>query len=64
MSKNKIEITIEIEDDQADWISDNMGEYDLADESKAFRILLDYAMDEVDADTVFSSENTRCRHCG
>ena len=64
MSKNKIEITIEIEDDQADWISDNMGEYDLADESKAFRILLDYAMDEVDADTVFSSENIRCLHCG
>ena len=64
MAKNKIEITIEIEDDQADWITDNMGEYDLADESKAFRILLDYAMDEVDADTVFSSENIRCRHCG
>ena len=64
MAKNKIEITIEIEDDQADWISDNMGEYDLADESKAFRILLDYAMDEVDADTVFSSENISCRHCG
>ena len=64
MSKNKIEITIEIEDDQADWITDNMGAYDLADESKAFRILLDYAMDEVDADTVFSSENIRCRHCG
>ena len=64
MSKNKIEITIEIEDDQADWISDNMGEYDLADESKAFRILLDYAIEEVYADTVFSSENIRCRHCG
>ena len=64
MSKNKIEITIEIEDDQAAWITDNMGEYDLADESKAFRILLDYAMDEVDVDTVFSSENIRCRHCG
>tara|TARA_Y100001934_G_C12042501_1_gene626752 strand:+ start:498 stop:692 length:195 start_codon:yes stop_codon:yes gene_type:complete len=64
MSKNKIEITIEIEDDQADWISDNMGEYDLADESKAFRILLNYAMDEVDADTLFSPDNIRCRHCG
>tara|TARA_B100001123_G_scaffold443577_1_gene590003 strand:+ start:1222 stop:1416 length:195 start_codon:yes stop_codon:yes gene_type:complete len=64
MSKNKIEITIEIEDDQADWISDNMLEYDLADESKAFRILLDYAMDEVDADTLFSPDNIRCRHCG
>ena len=64
MSKNKIEITIEIEADQADWISDNMGEYDLADESKAFRILLNYAMDEVDADTLFSPDNIRCRHCG
>ena len=64
MAKNKIELTIEIEDDQADWISDNIGEFDLADESKAFRIQLDYAMDEVEADTVFSPNNIRCRHCG
>ena len=64
MSKNKIEITIEIEDDQADWITDNIGEFDLTDESKAFRILLDYAIEEVDTETLFSSENIRCRHCG
>ena len=64
MSKNKIEITIEIEDDQANWITDNIGEFDLTDESKAFRILLDYAIEEVDTETLFSSENIRCRHCG
>lgn len=64
MSKNKIEITIEIEDDQADWITDNIGEFDLTDESKAFRILLDYAIEEVDTETLFSSDNIRCRHCG
>ena len=64
MSKNKIEITIEIEDDQADWITDNIGEFDLTDESKAFRILLDYAIEEVDRETLFSSDNIRCRHCG
>jgi hypothetical protein len=63
MAKNKIEITIEIEDDQADWITDNITKYHISDDSKAFRILLDFAMGEIDSETVFSQDNMRCRHC-
>ena len=35
-------------------------EYDMADESKALRVLLDYAVQDVSKDLIFSDENMRC----
>ena len=39
-------------------------EYDMADESKALRVLLDYAVQDVSKDLIFSDENMRCHFCG
>ena len=64
MAKNKTEISFEIEEDHAGWISENTAEFALDDESKAIRVLIDYAMEEVAAEDIFAPENMRCRHCG
>ena len=37
--------------------------YDLSDESKTFRVLLDYAIEDGDQEEIFSEDNMRCRHC-
>ena len=61
--KDKIELTLSLESDQLDWISEIIQDYDLPIESKAIRILLDYAIEDADKDEVFSPDNMRCRHC-
>ena len=61
--KDKIELTLSIESDQLDWLSEIIQDYDLPNESKAIRILLDYAIEDADKDEVFSPDNMRCRHC-
>ena len=61
--KNKIELTLSLESDHLDWLSEIIQDYDLPDESKAIRILLDYAIEDADKDEVFSQDNMRCKHC-
>ena len=47
-----------------DWLTENSVEYGLSDQSKALRVLLDYAIQDVDAELIFSDDNSRCRFCG
>ena len=61
--KDKIELTLSLESDHLDWLSEIIQDYDLPDESKAIRILLDYAIEDADKDDVFSPDNMRCKHC-
>ena len=60
----KITISVEVEDEQPDWLTENSVEYGLSDQSKALRVLLDYAIQDVDAELIFSDDNSRCRFCG
>ena len=61
--KDKIELKLSIESDQLDWLSEIIQDYDLPNESKAIRILLDYAIEDADKDAIFSPDNMRCRRC-
>ena len=42
--KEKVDVTITIEEDHLEWILSVTEKYDLSDESKTFRVLLDYAI--------------------
>ncbi len=64
MPKDKITQTLEIERGQLDWLGEVAGEYGLADESKALRVLLDFAIQDGDNELIFSPQNARCRFCG
>ena len=64
MPKNKVEVTWEIKSEHLEWLNSTAIEYNLADESKVARVLLDYAIQDTDADEVFARQNMRCRHCG
>ena len=64
MPMNKIDQTFEIEQEQLDWLGEIAENYGLADEAKALRVLLDYAIQDSDNDLIFSAENMRCRFCG
>ncbi len=61
--KEKVDVTITIEEDHLDWILSVTEKYDLSDESKTFRVLLDYAIEDGDQKEIFSEDNMRCRHC-
>ena len=61
--KNIVEITVEIEGDQADYLKKMAEEYGLADESKALRVLLDFAILDGDPELIYDMRNMRCRHC-
>ena len=64
MAHEKTDITVTVETEQAEWLTQQAVEFGLPDDSKALRILIDFAIQEIDAKTIFSSENERCRHCG
>ena len=64
MPMNKIDQTFEIEQEQLDWLGEVAENYGLADEAKALRVLLDFAIQDGDGDLIFSQENMRCRFCG
>ena len=64
MPSEKVTHTFEIEREHREWLEEVADEYDFADESKALRVLLDYAVQDVSKDLVFSDENMRCRFCG
>ncbi len=63
MAKKKENISVEIEVDQLDWLANIVEKFELPDESKALRILLDYAIEEAEEEEIFDLENMRCRHC-
>ena len=63
MSGYKIEHTFEIAKELREWLDSITEEYGLTDESKALRILLDYAIEEGNKDEIFSDINMRCRYC-
>ena len=60
---NKTELTIELEQEQIDWLAENVVDFGLPDESKAARVLFAFAMSEIDSEEIFSSDNSKCL-CG
>ncbi len=64
MPMNKTDQTFEIEQEQLDWLGEIAENYGLADEDKALRVLLDFAIQDGDSDLIFATENMRCRFCG
>ena len=64
MAKDKIDVTFKLEREHLEWLHTVVDQYDLADESKAARVLFDYTISDADQEIVFASENVRCRHCG
>ena len=58
----KVEVTYEVQEDQAAWLEEMATNYNLPDASKALRVLLDFAMQDGDEKVIF--ETIRCRHCG
>ena len=64
MPKDKVSVTLELERDQADWLNSIAEQNNLRDQSKAARVLVDYAMTDGDAQLIFARENARCLHCG
>ena len=64
MPMNKVAQTFEIEQEQVEWLGEVAEEYGLADQAKAMRVLLDFAIQDGDKDLIFSGENARCRFCG
>ena len=64
MPKDKVTTTLELERDHLEWLNTIVDHYDFADESKAVRVLFDYAIHAVDDEIIFDAENSRCQHCG
>ena len=64
MPSDKVTHAFEIESEHHEWLEEVADEYDFPDEGKAMRVLLDYAIQDVDRDLIFSDENMRCRFCG
>lgn len=62
-AKNPIEINVEIEGYQLAYLKKMADEYNLPDEAKALRVLLDYAVQDGDNHFIYARENMRCRHC-
>ncbi len=62
MQKHKIVESLEIESDQLEWLREMAESHQLADVSKALRVVLDHAMMDADEDDIFAS--IRCRRCG
>ncbi len=63
MAHQKVEINLELENVHLDWITEMVSEFGFEDDSKVLRVLIDYAIQDVDADEIFSPENMRCLHC-
>jgi hypothetical protein len=62
MQKDKIIHSVEIESDQLEWLKEMAANHELADVSKALRVVLDHAMMDGDEDEIFGA--IRCRRCG
>lgn len=60
MAKNKVLTTYTIEQTHADFLTEIASKFDIADESKALRILIEYAKQEGDLHQIFAPDNMRC----
>ena len=61
MGGMKMDQAFAVNEDHLYWLKEMVSTFDLPDESKALRCLLDYAMHEGDADAIFGE--IRCKHC-
>ena len=61
MSKDKVAAILELERDHLEWLNTIVDHYDFADESKAARVLFDYAIQVADNELIFAADNARCR---
>ncbi len=61
MTFNKTSLEVVIETEQKEWLEEMVTEYSLPDISKAFRALLDYAIEADSAKEIFY--DVRCRFC-
>jgi len=59
--KDKINTNVEIERVQREWLESMSRKYQIADESKALRIVLDHARTATDEKVLF--ETVRCLGC-
>lgn len=57
-------VQVELREYQISFLQDMMAKYKIADQGKALRILLDYAVQDADLDLVFDKKNMRCIACG
>ena len=64
MAGNKSSQSFEVRDYQIEFLRDMMAKYNIKDEGKALRILLDYAVQDGDLDAIFHKANMRCIACG
>jgi hypothetical protein len=64
MAGNKETFTFDARDYQLSFLRDMMQKYGIKDEGKALRVLLDYAVQDGDLDTIFAKKNMRCIACG
>jgi hypothetical protein len=60
MPKNKVSATYTIEETHSQFLKDVTSRFEIADESKALRILIEYAIQDADVESIFAPENTRC----
>ena len=60
--KDKIDVNMEIERVQLEWLKAMARKYQIADESKALRIVLDHARNATDQPVLFKT--IRCLGCG
>lgn len=61
MGGDKLQQTYSLNAEQIRWLQEMGRKYDLPDEHKALRCLIDYAIEEGDLDQIFKVE--RCLHC-
>ncbi len=64
MPHEAIEQEFEVESVHLEWLDKIADEFNFMDESKALRVLLDYAIQDGDKELIFADSNMRCLHCG
>ena len=64
MPKDKVTVTLELERDHLEWQNTIANQHHFPDESKAARVLFNYAIKDADNELIFAGENARCPHCG
>jgi hypothetical protein len=62
MPKSKVPVTYIVDADHVTFLCQMAERFDLPDESKALRVLIEYALQDGDLYQIFAAENMRCRH--
>lgn len=61
MAGPKFEAVYQLNPNHVDWLKQMADKYDLGDQDKALRVVIDYVLTEADESTVF--EDIRCLYC-